>query len=320
MLQEMAAPIDTPVETIIGVTLPQAADPKIQEAEKDPRKDDLALLVRHQVDTEGYPVLASHILAGRPVVPFALIAEWLGHGALHDNPGLLLHGLDDLRLFSGIKLDKEKKTIRLMAGKAIKADNTFSVDVQIRNGRHPDGSEFIHSSARAILTDQWISPPQLNGEADIAVRPYHRDLKEVYDKILFHGNDLRGINSITGYSDQGIIANVSTAPNPVAWITQPLRSRWIADPLVLDSAFQLAIIWCYETKGTVSLPSYAASYRQYRDRFPVEGVRAILKVNHVTASKMTGDFTFTDANDVIVAKLNGYEAIMDTGLQNAFKN
>ncbi len=320
MLQEMATPIDTPVETIIGVTLPQAVDPKIQETEKDPREDDLALLVRHQVDTAGYPVLASHILAGRPVVPFALMAEWLGHGALHDNPGLLLHGLDDMRLFSGIKLDKEKKTIRLMAGKAVKADNTFSVDVQIRNGRHPDGSEFIHSSARAILTDQWISPPQLNGEADIAVQPYHRDLKEVYEKILFHGNDLRGINSISGYSDQGIIANVSTAPNPMAWITQPLRSRWIADPLVLDSAFQLAIIWCYETKGTVSLPSYAASYRQYRDRFPVEGVRAILKVNHVTASKMTGDFTFTDTNDVIVAKLNGYEAIMDTGLQKAFKN
>jgi hypothetical protein len=272
------------------------------------------------VDTAAYPVLASHILAGRPVVPFALIAEWLGHGALHDNPGLCLHGLDDMRLFSGIKLDKDKKTIRLLAGKAVKADNTFAVDVQIRNGRHPDGSEFIHSSARAILTDQWVSPPKLNGEADIAVRPYHRDLAEVYEKILFHGNDLRGITRITGYSDQGIIAEVSSAPSPMQWIARPLRSRWIADPLVLDSAFQLAIIWCYETKGTVSLPSYAASYRQYRDRFPDQGVRTILKVNHATDSKMTGDFTFVDANDEIIAKLSGYEAVMDTGLQSAFKN
>ncbi|MCP3951769.1 MAG: SDR family NAD(P)-dependent oxidoreductase [Desulfobacterales bacterium] len=320
MLQEMAAPPDTPVETIVGATLKKAENQNTSDQEKDPQKDDLALLVKHQVDTEGYPVLASHILAGRPVVPFALIAEWLGHGALHDNPGLLLHGLDDMRLFNGIKLDKSKKTIRLLAGKAYKADNAFAVDVQIRNGRHPDGSEFIHSSARAILTDQWIAPPQLNGEADIAVKPYHRDLNEVYEKILFHGNHLHGINNITGYSEQGIIADVATAPSPMSWITRPLRSRWIADPLALDSAFQLAIIWCYETKGLLSLPSYAASYRQYRDRFPDEGIRAILKVNHVTASKMTGDFTFIDANDEIIAKLSGCEAIMDTGLQNAFKN
>jgi hypothetical protein len=99
-----------------------------------------------------------------------------------------------------------------------------------------------------------------------------------------------------------------------------LRSRWIADPLVLDSAFQLAIIWCYETQGKVSLPSYAASYRQYRDRWPAGGVRAVLKVKHVTASKMTGDFTFIDVDDEIVARLSGYEAIMDSGLQGAFVN
>jgi NAD(P)-dependent dehydrogenase (short-subunit alcohol dehydrogenase family) len=320
MLQEMAAPPGAAVETVIGPVFNQPLATRIDRKREDHQADDLALLVKHQVDTKGYPVLASHILAGRPVVPFSLIAEWLGHGALHDNPGLFLHGLDDMRLFNGIKLDKETKTIRLMAGKAVKDAHTFAVDVQIRNGLHPDGSEFIHSSARAILTDRWITPPQLNGEADIAVQPYHRDLNEVYEKILFHGNHLRGITHIAGYSDQGIIADVATAPSPMTWIAHPLRSRWIADPLVLDSAFQLAIVWCYETKGLVSLPSYAASYRQYRDRFPADGVRAILKVNQATANKMTGDFTFIDANNEIIAKLNGYEAVMDTGLQRAFNN
>ena len=314
MLQEMAAVTGAPVESIVGAVFESPAN------EARPAEDDLNLLVKHQVDTAGYPVLASHILAGRPVVPFALMAEWLGHGALHDNPGLFLHGLDDMRLLNGIKLDEEKKTIRLLAGKAVKADDAFAVDVQIRNGRHADGSEFIHSSARAILTDRKILPPQLNGEMDIAAKPYPRDVKEVYDKILFHGDDLRGITRIAGFSEQGIIAEVATAPSPMKWITQPLRSRWIADPLVLDSAFQLAIVWCYETQGVVSLPSYAASYRQYRNRFPAGGVRTILKVHQVTAHKMTGDFTFIDQNDEIIAKLEGYEAIMDTGLKKAFVN
>jgi len=314
MLLEMAAVAGTPVETVVGAAFESPAEQVL------PAEDDLNLLVKHQVDTAGYPVLASHILAGRPVVPFALIAEWLGHGALHDNPGLFLHGLDDMRLLNGIKLDEEKKTIRLLAGKAVKADDAFAVDVQIRNGRHPDGSEFIHSSARAILTDREIPPPRLNGEMDIAAKPYPRDVQEVYEKILFHGDDLRGITRIAGFSEHGIIAEVATAPSPMKWITQPLRSRWIADPLVLDSAFQLAIIWCYETQGVVSLPSYAASYRQYRNRFPEGGVRAILRVHQVTAHKMTGDFTFVDQNDEIIAKLEGYEAIMDAGLHKAFVN
>jgi len=314
MLQEMAADAGTPVETVMGAVFEPTAGGDLSP------EDDLNLLVKHQVDTAGYPVLASHILAGRPVVPFALMAEWLGHGALHDNPGLFLHGLDDMRLLNGIKLDEEKKTIRLLAGKAVKANDAFAVNVQIRNGRHPDGSEFIHSSARAILTDREIPPPRLNGEMDIAAKPYPRDLKEVYEKILFHGDDLRGITRIAGFSEQGMIAEVATAPSPLKWITQPLRSRWIADPLVLDSAFQLAIIWCYETQGVVSLPSYAASYRQYRNRFPEGGIRAILKVHQVTPHKMTGDFTFIDQDDEIIAKLEGYEAIMDAGLQKAFIN
>jgi len=314
MLQEMASATDTPVETVVGAVFDPITENNLNDT------DDLNLLVKHQVDTAGYPVLSSHILAGRPVVPFALMAEWLGHGALHDNPGLFLHGLDDMRLLNGIKLDEDQKTIRLLAGKAVKADDAFAVDVQIRNGRHPDGSEFIHSSARAILTDREIPPPQLNGEMDIAAKPYPRDVQEVYEKILFHGDDLRGITRIAGFSEQGIMAEVATAPSPVKWIAQPLRSRWIADPLVLDSAFQLAIIWCYETQGKVSLPSYAACYRQYRHRFPEDGVRAVLEVHQVTTHKMTGDFTFIDKNNEIIAKLNGYEAIMDAELQKAFIN
>jgi hypothetical protein len=50
-------------------------------------------------------------------VPFALITEWFGHGALHENPGLVLHGIDDMRILKGVRLDAQKKLIRLFAGK-----------------------------------------------------------------------------------------------------------------------------------------------------------------------------------------------------------
>ncbi|MEJ2659778.1 MAG: polyketide synthase dehydratase domain-containing protein [Desulfobacteraceae bacterium] len=100
----------------------------------------------------------------------------------------------------------------------------------------------------------------------------------------------------------------------------PLRSRWIADPLVLDSAFQMAIIWCHERLGRVSLPSFAVSYRQYCSRFPQDGVVAVMEVRKSNEYKIQGDIVFMDNNsNQVVASLKGYEAIMAPDLFKAFK-
>jgi hypothetical protein len=116
-----------------------------------------------------------------------------------------------------------------------------------------------------------------------------------------------------------MVAQISSAPEVREWISSPLRDRWIADPLVLDCAFQMAILWCFEEKDTVSLPSYATSYRQYRHQFPTEGVTAVLEVNEATKHKMRGDFTFSDSKGEIVARLTGYQATLDASLLKSFK-
>ncbi len=113
------------------------------------KKEELSLTFEREIDVNRYPILKAHILDGKPVVPFALIAEWLGHGALHENPGLFLHGLDDMRILHGIKLDQGKKIIRLLAGRTRKNGSTFEVDVEIRDGIK-DNTEIIHSRATAI--------------------------------------------------------------------------------------------------------------------------------------------------------------------------
>jgi hypothetical protein len=82
----------------------------------------------------------------------------------------------------------------------------------------------------------------------------------------------------------------------------------------------MVIIWSYENKKMLCLPSYVRSYRQYRSGFPSEGTSAIFEVKQVTGHKLTGDFTFLDKQDgSMVARLIGYEAIMDPALFEAFK-
>jgi hypothetical protein len=148
---------------------------------------------------------------------------------------------------------------------------------------------------------------------------YTKNIQDIYDEILFHGSQLRGIRKIVSCSARGMVAQISSAPGPKEWISAPLRDRWIADPLVLDCAFQMAILWCFEEKETVSLPSYVSSYRQYRHQFPTEGVTAVLEASEVSNHKLRGDFTFYDSSGEIVARLTGYQAILDASLLKSFK-
>jgi len=223
-----------------------------------------------------------------------------------------------MRILKGIKLDQQKKLIRLFAGKADRKGSLFEVGVELRDGVL-EGKDVIHSRAKAILTDRLPSAPVFESTHPKPSNKYPRSMEEVYEKILFHGQALRGIKEITDCSAWGISAEISSAPAPDVWVKEPLRSSWISDPLALDCAFQLATLWCYEETGTVSLPSYCRQYRQYCTTFPTDGVTAVLQVTDHTDHKMTGDFILLDADSRIVAELKGYEAIMDASLYKAFK-
>jgi hypothetical protein len=315
MLDEMAQPLSDPVEVVIGGPLPGSTQ---DQPATTVQENDLNLTCKRDVSLERYPVLHSHQLNGRPVVPLALITEWLAHSALHAHPGLLLHGMDNLRLLNGITLDHHTHMIRMLAGKAHRNGKLYEVDVEIRDGR-PEGSQRVHSSARAILSEKLPAPPVFIENGHFKPGNPVASMEKIYEQVLFHGEDLHGIKEIVGISKEGISARVATAPPPVDWIHDPLRSRWIADPLVLDSAFQMAIVWCHQQHGLVCLPSFAAAYRQYCRRFPHNGVSAVLEVNQCSHRKMVGDFTFVDPDKKVLAQLKGYEAIMDPGLTKAFK-
>jgi len=322
LVRELGSGVDGPVEVVIGsrVTgsdiVPAAPQPPVDKPADTPGY--LNLSFRREVDLHHYPILNSHVLDGRPVVPFALMTEWFAHGALHENPGLILHGIDDMRLLKGIRMDGGSRTIRLMAGKARRKENQFEVPVELRDGMK-DGMEVVHSRGRAILVESLNQAPVFTIPSELTTLPYHRSIDDVYETILFHGEDLRGLKTVQGLTDKGMVAEINSAPQPGHWVTEPLRSNWLADPLALDTAFQMASVWCYEQKGMVSLPSYTASYRQFVLRFPSDGLKVILEVREITDHKMTGDFTFIDSDQAVVARLSGYEAVMDPSLFDSFK-
>jgi acyl transferase domain-containing protein/NAD(P)-dependent dehydrogenase (short-subunit alcohol dehydrogenase family) len=325
LVAEMCRSDDPAVEVVVGASLSGVGlheVPRVGTTVSEFSKSDvpaaLSLTFQRDLDIGNHPILRSHVIGGKAVVPLALMTEWFGHGALHENPGLLLQGLDDIRVLNGIKLDRGKKHIRVMAGKARRKQGAYEVPLELRDGVHGN-VEVIHSRARAILVDELPPAPPFRIPAKLTRRSYDRTIAEVYDRILFHGPDMRGLREITHLSVDGMVANVAPAPAPSVWVKEPLRNRWLSDPLALDAAFQMATIWCFEEKGAVSLPSYCAAYRQYRTRFPAEGVTAVLEVTAAGDHKMRGTITFLDADRAVVAQMIGCETVMDPALKKAFR-
>ncbi len=268
------------------------------------------------LERSAHPVLESHILDGRPVLPTVLILEWLAHGALHQNPGLLFHGCNDLRILHGVILDDDAApALRVDAGKVVKREGFFVAAVELRSVR-ADGREILHARAEIVLANQLSAAPAAIHAPNC--RPYGRTPEEAYQHLLFHGPDLHGIEQIEGCGERGILARVRTAPPPAEWIHHPLRQRWLADPLVLDSSFQMMVVWSQENHGAPSLPCHIARYRQYQRTFPPAAVRVVIHVTRDSDLHALANIDYLDERGQLIARLEGYECVIDPALRRAF--
>jgi acyl transferase domain-containing protein/NAD(P)-dependent dehydrogenase (short-subunit alcohol dehydrogenase family) len=266
-----------------------------------------------------FPFIRSHVIDGKAVLPMAMIVEWLSHGALHGNPGFRFHGFNDLRICKGVVFEQDTAcTLHVMAGRAEKRDSLYFVPVEL-TGSTSDGRSVLHARAEIVLATKL--PEGIRSIVDLPTTPYAQSTGSIYDRErLFHGPDLQGIEQVGGCSAKGITALVKAAPQPSTWVRQPLRNIWLTDPLVMDSAFQLMILWSFERFGSGSLPSFAGRYRQFQDTFPREGAQIVIRVTAEREHGASADMEFLDRNSgKLIARLEDYECVIDASLQQAFR-
>jgi NAD(P)-dependent dehydrogenase (short-subunit alcohol dehydrogenase family)/acyl carrier protein len=272
-----------------------------------------------ELSIEQFPFLASHVMDNKAVLPVAVMIEWMAHGALHNNPGLRFHGFNDLRVLKGVILQqKELHTLQVMTGKAFKSGGVHVVPVEL-SGVSLDGRHLIHARSRIILSAQLPESKPAMPRAQL--NPYSRSLAEIYQTgCLFHGEDFHGIREVLGSSGKAIASVVRPAPLPSNWIKHPLRNSWLADPLALDGGFQSMILWSFERYKSGSLPVFTGRYRQYRNRFPENGVEIRIAIIDENTGKAVADMDFVDLNDgSLVARIEGYECVIDRSLNASFQ-
>lgn len=281
-----------------------------------PGAAELGVAFERVLDVAGHPVLRAHVLDGLAVLPLALHTEWLAHAALHGNPGLQFHGFNDLRVTSGLKVEAgDQVQVRALAGRAVKQDKHFTVSVELRGTRK--GREQVYSRAEIVLAA--VLPPAPPADEPPTVAPVPYDVPRAYRELLFHGPELQGIASIRGSGPLAFVGTAFPAGPPSEWFAAPLRSGWVADPLVLDSAFQMMILWTQGRYGTGSLPTFAGRYRQFRKAFPPDPVTVVIRVTRDDARFARADIDFLAPDGQVVAQMQDYECIIEPNLSGAFR-
>ena len=199
-----------------------------------------------------------------------------------------------------------------MAGPVQITGNRDRIQVELRNG------DVLHARAQIILSNAYETATPTDAPAPSGDYPYRSG--EYYNNgRLFHGDDLKGIQSVSACSEQGITGTVMSAPPPAAWSKNPIRSTWLADPLIMDCCFQLMILWSFENWGAGSLPTAIAGYRQYQKSFPDGNALVIARVVKSTEHNAVANIEILDLQGKLIARMEGYDCVIDSSLNEAFR-
>ena len=311
MVAEMGNPNGSCVEVVVGGTIPSDV----------PEPAAMNKVLTQTFSSRDSAIIDDHKIDHAPVVPLALMVDLLACGAEKNNPGLRFAGMEKVQLLKGIVPGDGKIAVQVDIGKCATIDHQHFTPGRITSPGKK-GLTVHHARAQVLLAETLPQPPVLPESLSLELAPWEISMDQAYETILFHEGELQCISEILGVSAKGIEVMTATAPDISTWYKNAHARQWTMDPMVLDAAFQTAILWTFHNCGQVCLPASFANLRIFR-AFPKqsgEKVRIIFTVNHQDQHKIKGYFTFLDENNTVIASIMGFEAVMDPGLLEKFKS
>jgi len=259
------------------------------------------VLRRLAVDSDRF--LDDHRLDGVPVLPFAGALELMAAAARVAEPGLDVVALRDVRLHQGVTVDAPL-TLRITAangthppGEAGRIDVTLAA----AEGERPSYQAGVELAA-ALGPADGPPPAPLDGLA-----PFPLSVADAYRDLLFHGPRFQGIEAIEGIGPQGAVAHLRASAPADCLAGVASEARWLLDPVLIDCALQMQVLWARVQWGITPLPaSLVALHRHRPAAAPGELVRHELRLHPTSRPPMcTADHHLYSADGVLIASLSG---------------
>src|SRR5262249_25321506 len=216
-------------------------------------------------DLERDRYLGDHRIDGRPVLPFAAAMELMAEAAVAGARGRTVTGLREIRLLDGVALEHERAarvridTATRAGGEEVEVTSAPTAGgpahyrAVVARGAPAGGSAPRFARARHGAASH--EPPASLADPS----PFPIEIEDAYRDLLFHGPLFHGIVSIDAMDEQGASALLAPSrPGPCVAGTDGMR--WLLDPVLLDSALQVQVLWARLQWDVTLLPAEIGGY------------------------------------------------------------
>ena len=251
--------------------------------------------------------LQHHQLEGKAVFPFAVAMELASEVVQRGWPAWTVTGIRSVRRFRGITFEEGPREIRVVGDcRSIVSSgtDTLEVDVTISDSKRQDPPCYraVVQMGKRLAARPAYTPPLLS-----SIRPFPMKLDQVYQNWLFHGPCLQGISKIEGINEKGLCAELIPS-TPAMCLHPEAHGHWVIDPVVIDSAFQLSILWERFHYDMTPLIASVKSYQRFDSPSDLP-VRCWAQTKAISGGHiLLTDFYFLDAGGKLTAVIEEMEA------------
>jgi acyl transferase domain-containing protein/NAD(P)H-dependent flavin oxidoreductase YrpB (nitropropane dioxygenase family) len=215
--------------------------------------------------------LDDHRIDGRPVLPFAVAMELMAEAAAIAGAGEVAR-LSQIRLLDGVALEDDQ-ALSVWIETAGGGPNETTVTIGPREGgrAHYRSSVELRDGAAAVRA-MAAAPDALDGAP-----PFPLTITDAYRDLLFHGPLFQGIEAISALDPRGASATL-LASDPARCVAGAHDAAWLLDPVLLDSALQVQVLWARLQWDVTLLPAQIGGYVRLSAPLPGERVRHELRI------------------------------------------
>jgi hypothetical protein len=218
----------------------------------------------HTLDVGRDPYLNDHRLDGRPVLPFAMALELMAEAAGLGWPQLEVTTVSEQRVLQGISLRGPRQSIRVVVRPRAKTVDGLAVDVAIVSAedsgrRHYQAVVELGAGPRGSVSGASI--PTLQEPTG----PLPIGIAAAYREWLFHGPLFQAIVSVEAIGPAGARAMLRPS-DPGACLGGRPAGDWLIDPIVIDSALQMQVVWARLHWDVTLLPASIGAFRRVAQR------------------------------------------------------
>jgi len=266
----------------------------------------------YMTDSAQHHYLHDHKFDGIPVMPMAVALEMMLEAARSVFPNQHLIRVSNLDIPAGIVFHTDKKEFAVEA----KPDRNGQIDLQLSSlgaaGKAHFRCKAQFASSPLLLPDEWVTAtasriPRTIGQcSQLPCEANVPQPQDVYGKWLFHGPIFQGMESVLFLADDGIAGEVRGAHPSICTSTVD-SSQWIVDPVLLDSAMQLAGIWARFYRDVTVLPTGFKTMHLFGP-MPLKGT-AQIRLNPAMTTELLCDLAIYDEKGALAFVVEGLGGI-----------